>query len=517
MIVSHNNKKLKEIGRYSLQDSSQEITIIAKGASTVFIGVVIGTGLKYFFELIVARHLAPKLFGIFFLGLAVYKISAEIATFGLNYGVLRYVAFLKGKGDENRVKGTIVCAIRIVASISIFVSFLLILFSKVISLNFFHTTQLSNVLKLFAVAIPFSALTSILIWSTLGFKIVKYRIFVREIFEPLLSIIIVIFLFIIGWKLFGAIFAFIIPAIFGFFLSFLFLKKLFPNITNKHVSNIFETKALLGFSAPLLLIGIVNFLISWLPILMLGYFRTSKEVGIFGPSQRTVLLTIIISTSFNTIFAPIISDLYERNQNKKLETLFKIVTKWMFSLTLPIVILLIFFSKQILALWGRDYIMGSSCLILLSIAMLIKAGVGSSEYLIMMIGKSMINLTNTIIAFLMIAILSLILIPKYGIIGAALAQAISIIFMSIIRLMQVYFILKIHPYRLDFFKPLLASVISSISVFLLTKHLIQTNKPLILLLIGSLVVIGIYTCMLSLLGFEKEEKFILNKIRATLY
>ena len=114
----------------NLQVNILEIATIAKGAGIVFIGTIIGTGLKYLFELIVARNLGSELFGLFFLGFSIFKISEVISTLGLHNGILRYVALYAGENDRQRVKGVIILASKIVICTSILLSIILICFSK---------------------------------------------------------------------------------------------------------------------------------------------------------------------------------------------------------------------------------------------------------------------------------------------------------------------------------------------------------------------------------------------------
>ena len=134
----------------SVQDNSQihnlEITVIAKGAGLFFIGSIIGTGLRYFFELIVARNLGPELFGLFFLGLSVLKITEIISTLGLHRGALRYIALFKGEGDEERTKGTIILAIKIVIIVGFAVSLLVILLSNFAAVHLFQKIELVKVI-----------------------------------------------------------------------------------------------------------------------------------------------------------------------------------------------------------------------------------------------------------------------------------------------------------------------------------------------------------------------------------
>ena len=74
---------------------------IAKGVLIVFIGTLISKIFSYFYRLIVARYLGPEAYGTLSLGLGILGIASIFAVFGLPTGVLRYVAYYKGK--ENKV------------------------------------------------------------------------------------------------------------------------------------------------------------------------------------------------------------------------------------------------------------------------------------------------------------------------------------------------------------------------------------------------------------------------------
>ncbi|MFQ6082633.1 MAG: flippase [Candidatus Aminicenantia bacterium] len=497
------------------QASSQEITTIAKGAGIVFIGTIIGAGLRYVFQIIIARNLGVELFGTFFLGFAVFKVAGMITELGLPNGIIRYVALFYGERDERRVKGIITLAVKVVILSSIIIATLIILLSKTISFNLFHKIELTNILRLFAMAIPFTTLTTILVFSTQGFKIMKYKVLVREIFEPLVRITLVIILFIFGWKLYGVIFSYLIPLILGPLLAFYYLKKIFPQITRKEVLPIYETKKLLDFSWPLLFVQFLGLSMLWIDTLMLGFFKTFQDVGIYSAAQRTALLGSIIISSFNSIFAPVISDLYNRKELDKLNNYFKTVAKWIFTFSFPLFLLMIFFAESILNVFGHEFIKGATCLIILSIGWIIYSGVGSVGQMIIMSGRQKLHLVNMSSILFMNIILNLILIPKYGIIGAAIATSTSIILFSIIELIQVYLILKIHPYRKDFLKPLFAGGVSLFTLSLLTELIICNiySGMLKSLILGSVAFIGIYILIFYILGLQEEDKIVLEKIK----
>jgi len=495
-----------------IHDQTSEITIIAKGAGIVFLGTIIGTGLKFFFELIVARKIGAELFGVFFLGISAFKIGDVLASCGMQNGVLRYVALFNGEKDVERTKGTIILALKSVALASLPISITLIIFSRLISTNIFHKFELTNVLRLFSIAIPFSAFTTILIFSLQGFKKVQYRIYITELFQPSLRIILLMFAVLFGLQLLSITSIYIIPIVLSISLSFYWLKKMFPQILDKRINSIYETHKIISFSWPLFFVDSLKLILAWIPTLILGYFKTLTDVGLFSAAYRTVLVGQLVVYSFNSIFAPIISDLYNRKMIRALENLFKIVAKWIFSLSLPVFIFMIFYSKEILNVFGEEFTAGNVCLIILAISYLINAGVGPSAYLIMMAGQSKISFANTIFIFTMNITLSLFLIPKYGIIGAAFATGISTCTLNIIRLIEVYLILKIHPYKLGFLKPLLAGGTSLLLLFLIMKYLIQTTIPLISLSVSLLFFFLVYAFIFSIYCAENEEKVILQKI-----
>ncbi len=254
----------------------------------------------------------------------------------------------------------------------------------------------------------------------------------------------------------------------------------------------------------------------WIGSLIIGGFLAEKEVGFYGAANRTSLLGIMVLTSFGSIFAPIISELYNKKEFQKLETLFKTTTKWIFTISYPIFLIMIFFSKSILFFFGEEYTAGSQCLIILAIGQMISSLGGSYGYMIMMSGRSKITLINAFIAFSSNISLCFILIPLYGIIGAAYASTISLIFITIIGLLEVFAIYRIHPYQVNILKPMLGGGISLSLSLIIIKYFIKSSTYFINLSAGVLILLIVYSLLIFLFGISGEEKLILKKIKMRL-
>jgi O-antigen/teichoic acid export membrane protein len=172
------------------------------------------------------------------------------------------------------------------------------------------------------------------------------------------------------------------------------------------------------------------------------------------------------------------------------------------------------FGKDILSVWGEQYKTAAVCLTLICCAQLVNCAVGSVGYVIMMTGKTIINLINNLAIVLLIIALNYLLIPRYGILGAAASLALALSIINVVRLIEVYLLLRIHPYRIDFYKPLLAGVSAVMASLVLNYFLGPNIKNSLLGLLGnSAVMVLTYVSVLFLFGIDLEEKVILDRIK----
>jgi O-antigen/teichoic acid export membrane protein len=503
------NKKQK-----SIDSSSEEFIVIAKGAGIVLVGTAIGTGMRLLFRAFIGRYLGPSLLGLFLIGLGLFRILERVACLGLQHGVVRYVSLYLGEGDKKRLKGIIILGLGISSACGICVGIVLFFGSSFIANNIYNDSELVNVLRAFAIAIPFSAISIILLFSTQGFQVMQYKVYVKELIEPVSRILIFSFLYFLGWELFGALIAFVLSVVIGTFMAFLYLKKVFPSFFSKKMSRIFETKELLHFSWPLFFVGFFYLSILWMNTLLIGYFLFPDDVGVFGAAHSLAMLGLLVVNAFVSIFAPVISDLSNRKQYEKLKSLFKGITKWILTLSLPIFILMIYYAEDIIRLtYGEKFIQGASVLVILSIALLINSFIGSSGLLTAMSGKPKIELVNLGIVLFINAILSVMLIPRYGIQGAAYATLGAFILLNLLRIIEVGMLFHMHPFRRDLFKPFLAGGLSFLFLFLLVNHLPLSLTPTATFFGGSLVFMCIYGLIILSLGLGEEDKMVIEKIK----
>jgi O-antigen/teichoic acid export membrane protein len=490
---------------------NESLRKIAKGAGIAFTGTFIATALGYLSRMIIARFLGPEDYGLVSLGYGLMDIVATFSLVGFSTGVQRYISFYKGKGDEGRIKGTIIGALKISFFLSLVLTFLLFFYADWISIHVFHDADLTSVLRIFVIGAPFWVLATILTSGTIGFQEIKYRVYTMLFKDSFKLIAIVIFL-VLGYGVIGASVGWVLAIVGTAVLAFYYLEKEVFAILHSKVKAVSVDKELLFFSVPLIFAGLASLITGWTDTLMLGYFCTSSEVGIYNAAAPTAKLLQIVPGAFALIFMPVVTELYARNRGIELRNTYSSVTKWIFSLTLPAFLLMSLFSTPIIEImFGTEYIIGATALSILSFTYFIYALVGLASSLLITYGKTRIVMGCSFVVAGSNFFFNLILIPVYGVNGAAIATGFSIVLISVLHLFFVYRITKMQPFKKSHFKPLLASVIAVSVVYAITKYVVGIS---FYSLIGALFVFLIlyFFLLLILKSFEEEDLMIMRAI-----
>jgi O-antigen/teichoic acid export membrane protein len=293
-----------------------------------------------------------------------------------------------------------------------------------------------------------------------------------------------------------------------------FLIKSFPEILQKGPT-LYERRKITLFSLPLIFAGVFHTILNRVNLLMVGHFLSATMVGIYATAQRLLPLMLIPLGAFNSIFAPIISDLFTREKREDLENQFKTVTKWVSMTSLPIFTLLTFFSKQILSIFGPEFVAYSQVIIILCIGQMVNAATGSTGLMLTMTGRPHINLLNSALLCVTAIFLNIYMIPRYGIVGAALVSTFSISAIQLLQLLEVWYLLGMHPYRLDFLKPILSCLFSFLLLTAISHIGLNTNSFIIIPILSAIFLIS-YGGFLWLLKLSPEDYVILNNLRKRL-
>ena len=484
---------------------------IAKEATISFMGMGFGDGARYLFTAILARFAGVELLGIYSLASSVTRIGEVFGRAGLHSGVMRFVSRLDKETEIETVRQRILSGLKLGLLFGIVIMILQIALADWLAFELFNGSDLlKTVLIISAVSLPFATIMAISAFATQGYKLLKYKVMVLNIIRPAIMLVCVLVSISLFTKDTAVKYPLLISAVFSSFAAIIFLNKL----TNIKISQIFSgviDKELLRFSYPLMFVTILGTLMHWMDILMLGYFTDTTTVGLYHPAARTAGLLRTVLLAFMGIFAPMMSDYHRQGDVGEMGKLYKLIVRWIVSLSLPLAIIIIIYSKKIMLLFGVEYLSASNVLMVLTTAAFIQTLFGGGGQTLTMTGFTKVNLFNSIIVVLINITLNLLWIPQYGIIGAAYATLISMALLGLLRIVEVNHLIKITPFSLKLMKPIIAGVIMT-AVLIYIKPVVLPLHTITSLIIITLVGLLSFFTMLWLLRFDADDRKIWSGI-----
>ena len=490
---------------------NQSLQKIAKGTGIIFVGTIIGMPLGFISRIIIVRSITQSEYGIYSLALVLTSIFVTISTLGLQDGSTRYIAYFRGKKEEGKVRGVISSSIKFALIASIVSSLILFLSSDAISTNIFHSSELSTPLKIFSVAIPFTILMGIFTSFFRGFDRVEPNVYFQNILR---SVIYISFLagvvVLLDLSFLGVLYAYLASIVITCIAFAIYaIKKLPLAFSVKKEADAATAinpigKELLLFSFPLLAVAMLNMIMSWTDILMLGYFKTPDVVGLYNGALPLAHLIPIALTSAGFIYVPIISGLYSKKLMEEMGRTYQVLTKWIFSVTIPLFFILFLFPEAVLnLLFGMNYIQAASVLRILSLGFMFHAFLGLNGLSLLVMGETRFLMLTSLSGAISNVVLNAALIPILGIVGAALASLLSYGVVNIFSSTKLYQLSKIHPFTRNYVKPVGISIVLLVLIYAFTFYLKIEFWMLPFLLFLFLFAYGLL--LLLTRSFDKED------------
>lgn len=493
-----------------------DLKTIARGGGISLTGQITALVLALLYQLVLARTLGPANVGILSLGLSIIGITRILTVFGLHRGVLRFVTLYQGSGDKARAAGTIQNSVRFTLIISLIATPLLVLGAGYLAENAFGKPELAPVLRILALSLPFAALTELFLAVAQAFKRVEFTPLIEQMLVPVLKIgLLFLAVYALSSTAVAVAYAILIATVLGAVAAGWVTRGLYAQygLADQKPQSIY--RALLGFSWPLLLTALLGRLWGQVGTLLLGGLAPAAEIGIYEIGVRVTVLIPVFLEAFNAIFAPVIGEMQGKNDRAALLQLYQTVTRWTFLLSLPAFLVLFYFAEPVMGLFGPEFVPGADVLRVLAVSQMVFIITGPSGWILTMSGRSRMNLANTVLTMAIALALGFWLIPPYGALGAAIGSAVSIAFVNVLRLFEVYVILGGQPYNRKYLKPVVAAAVAT-AVMLLLQHVLPQLHPLLHMLLLSALLCLVYLGTLIALRLDAEDRVVIDAFRRQL-
>lgn len=490
--------------------------LAAKGGGITFAGKLFTYACRLVMAFILTRALGPEQYGLYNLALSALTIGAVLSGFGLDAALVRYIAVFARRRDDAGVWGTLQIGLGITTVLGIVTGVGLYTWAQPIAERLsFKDPQLipslTSLLRLASIVVPFLAVNIVIAAATQGFKKMQYAAVARDIVQPLIRVVLIAGLVGVGLNVAGVIVIYGVAVVVTSAMLFGALHRLF-SLARPWGTGRRDFKELLQFSVPVFLTDLMTTFRENVQSLLLGALYSVASVGIYAIANQINLIGHMFHTSIMTASKPLIAELYDQGARQQMGRIYQTTTKWSLAANLPLFLILVLFPAPILAIFNRGFADGATALVLLACANMTDVSTGMCGAMLDMTGHTKLKLLNAVVRFVLSVGLSLLLIPQYGVIGAAIAALAAVGTVNLLRLGQVFVLLGLLPYDRSSIKPLLAAA-AALVVVLLVGRGGTGDVSLAAVAVRASVLVMVYVGMILALGLSPEDRAVLAAVR----
>jgi O-antigen/teichoic acid export membrane protein len=504
-------------GRQASAEFGRYVAHISRESSVFFAGTVFTAAVSYVFRVYLARKLGAEALGIYALGMTMVNFLAIFNCIGLPQAAVRFTAAYSAIGHWKELGKFLSGGSTLLLLLNLPIVALMVTAGRWFAVRFYHAPALASYLWLFALIMVVGNFTTFFGQILNGYKDVSRRTVITNFVGSPVTMALTVGLLVMGMGLTGYMWAQIGGTVIVLLLLTGAVWRHTPQAARQAMSLSPDlNREVISFSAASFGVAILELMMSQTDKIMIGFYLNAREVGIYAMASALVGFIPIALQSVNQIFTPVIADLHARCDRLMLGRLFQTLTKWTVGLTAPLAIVVSIFARPLMGTFGRDFESGWVVLVIGTAGQLINCAAGATGYLLLMSGNERkLVRVQSVVAAITVA-MSVALIPRWGVTGAAIASALTPVVCNLLCLREVNRALGLQPYNRGYLRlgaPLAVAV--GISMFL--KAALLPAYSAVLAISGTMVVAYLGFIATSLLaGLDADDQLVVEVLRLRL-
>lgn len=403
---------------------------------------VMGMAVQYLFILLVSRWYGAGVIGIYSISIAALRISMLVGRAGLDNALVKFIAQYAANERWDLVKRIYGMAIRVAIPCGLLVSLILFLLAPILAINVFKKKELAVTLRIIAVSVLPAILMHLNAASLRGLKRIKEYSFLLNMAQFLFALLAVLAGKSLLEDAYAPVTAFALGTGAAVIISFALGTRQWRTKKEKPAKEGITTGPLMKVAFPMLLSGSYSLFLAWSGTMVLGIFCPVEEVGVYEVVIKVSALITFTLTSINSIAASKFSESYASGDMDGFRKVAAYSKRLIFWTTFPVGAAILLFPTPIIGLFGesiRDVGGGPTALTILVLGYFVNAVSGPVGTILNMT-RHQVTYQNILLgAAVLNVVLCVVLIPRLGIHGAAIAGAIS---MAAWNLTSVFYVKK---------------------------------------------------------------------------
>lgn len=435
--------------------SAAGMKAVARGSAANLVGALVLAASTFVLTVVVTHGLDQSSAGILFAAVSIFVIATSIGQLGTVAALVYFVARARTLGTPRqipvyyRVARTPV----LVTTVGLAVALVVLAPQMGEAIAPQHVAEATASIRVMAVFVPVACIEMVTLAATRGFGTMRPTVVAEQLVRPVLQVLLVAGAL---WWGAGSVPAALMWVV-GYALAAVMALWSWRSLLRRTAPASESTAAPAGeppnpaqtfwrFAAPRALASAAQTGIQRVDIVIVAALAGPAQAALYTAATRFLVLGQMGGNSISNAVQPRLASALSNDDHAEARRYYRTATAWLLLLTWPVYLVFLNFGKVILPVFGSSYAGGADVLSLLALAMLFATGCGMVDVVLLMAGKSTWSLVNVLIAFTVQVGLDLFLVPRIGIIGAALGWAAAILVNNALPLSQIFLALRLHPF-----------------------------------------------------------------------
>lgn len=432
-------------------ETNESISRVARGSAVNLIGAAV-TGLCTFaVTVVVARGFTKSDAGVFFATTSLFLVATTIGQLGTQTGLVYFLARCRARGTLHQVGAYLRAAVRPMVVLAIVMAIAMIALAPWLArtITSEDAGRATTYLRWIGIFIPFAGIEIVLLAGTRGLGAIRPYALIEQIARPLLQLAVVAVVAIGGlapvlglaWAIGYA------PAAVAALVAWrrVRARQVRPAVVKQSPAAAPVTGEFWKFTLPRSLTSTIQMLMQRFDVVLVAALSGTVDAAIYAAATRFIVLGQLGINALTIAAQPRFAATLSTDDRAGASELYHVTTAWLIIVTWPVYLALLVFARPILTVFGHGYSAGGTAIALIAASMLIGTGTGMVDTMLAMSGHTLWNLGNAALALAVNLGLDFWLIPRHGIVGAAIGWAAAIAVRNLTALAQVAVSMRFLP------------------------------------------------------------------------
>ena len=456
--------------------------------------------------MLVTRHFSKAVAGAFFTATSAFLIVEAVASLGANVGLVYFIARLRSLGEARRIPAILRAGVIPVVVASVVLTAVMVLLANPLAHVLLSGHLGKGAVSAGAVAVSLRALALTLLFAALldtflgmsrGYRDMRPTVMVDKISRSVVQLAGVMIAALAGSAaLLAPLWA--LPYVPAAAVAWLWVRRIqrkpranaqmLPDVppemaallalstpvpagmtggragrpaANRRLANA-NPRGFWQFTIPRGIASLAKITLQRIDIVLVAIMRGPAEAAVYTAATRFLVVGQLGNMAISMAAQPRFTELFAIGDRRSANVVYQVTTAWLVLLTWPLYWLAVAYGPEVLTIFGRSYRAGAVVMVILGLAMLLSTACGQVDMVLITTGRSSWSLYNGLLAVAVNVGLDLVLIPRYGITGAAIGWAIAIIVTNLLPLTQLALSIRLQPFGRG---TLIAGGLSTVSFF----------------------------------------------------